>query len=124
MKFKSLNKVFSILLQIIGWLIVDAILLPVLLYIPFIQEFVKDVAVSQVSKDTGWDITVDKILLQFPLDLSVHDVAVIENNDTIIAAGNLTVGVKIAPLLSGEVVVNEISLDNAKYGMTSADCRW
>lgn len=121
MKFKSLNKVFSILLQIIGWLIVDAILLPVLLYIPFIQEFVKDVAVSQVSKATGWDITVDKILLQFPLDLSVHDVAVIENNDTIIAAGNLTVGVKIAPLFSGEVVVNEISLDNAKYGMTSAD---
>ena len=108
-------------MQIVGWLIVDAILLPVLLYIPFIQEFVKDIAVTQASKATGWDIAVDKIMLQFPLDLSIRNVAVVEGNDTIIAAGNLTVGVKIAPLFKGEVVVDNISLANAKYGMTSAD---
>lgn len=121
MKFKALNKVFTILLQIIGWLVVDAILLPVLLYIPFIQEFVKDIAVSQVAKSTGWNITVDKILLQFPLDLSVQNVAVVENNDTIIAAGHIVAGVKIAPLFNGKVVVDKVELDNAKYGMTSAD---
>ena len=61
------------------------VLLPMLLYIPFIQNYAKNIACEQVSEATGWDVSVDRLLLKFPLDLSVDGVLVLdEQRDTMI----------------------------------------
>lgn len=98
------------------------ILLPILLYIPPIQEFVKGIAISQVSKATGWDISIDRLLISFPLDINVDNVLVIDAaRDTMMAANKLNVDVKIAPLLRLKIAINRATLINGKYQMLSAD---
>lgn len=105
------------LVGIVGLLI----LVPCLLYVPFIQDTIKDIAVKQVSQATGWQVEVGMIRLQFPLRLRVDEVNVIDRGDTIISAGSLVTGVAMKPLFRGEVKVGGARLENAKYGMVSAD---
>ena len=73
-----------IVLKIAKWLgiVVAAVvalllLVPVALYVPFVQDFVKDIAVREASKATGYDISVERIRLRWPLRLSVDDAIVV-----------------------------------------------
>ncbi len=118
MKIKKIGK---ILLWMVVGLAGLVVVIPALLYVPFIQDAIKNVAVKQVAKATGWQVEVGMIRLQFPLDLRVDDVSVVENCDTIIAAGSLVTGVEVKPLLHGLVKVKGARLDDAIYRMTSAD---
>lgn len=98
------------------------LLIPALLYVPVIQDFVKDIAVKEVSKATGMDIAIDKLRLRWPLRLSVDGVSVVEApGDTMLTAGRMDVGVSILPLLKGEVNVNYARLDSAFYQMGNVD---
>ncbi|MGM9804462.1 MAG: translocation/assembly module TamB domain-containing protein [Muribaculaceae bacterium] len=98
------------------------LILPMTLYIPVVQRYVKDVACSKASDATGWDIAVDRILLKFPLDLSVDGVTVLtEQRDTMIYAGNLALDVKLLPLLRLDVKVGDALLSHAVYNMQSED---
>ena len=106
-----------IVVAIVGLLAV----VPALLYVPFIQDAIKDIASAQVSKATGWQVQVGAIRLQFPLKLRVDDVNVIDRGDTIIAAGSLVTGVQLKPLMHGIVKVADVRLEDAKYVMASAD---
>ncbi len=118
MKIKRIGK---ILLWIVGILVGILVLIPALLYVPFIQDAVKNIAITQVSQATGWQVEAGMVRLQFPLKLRVDDVNVVDCGDTIIAAGSLVTGVQFKPLLSGKVKVCGAKLENAKYGMMSAD---
>ncbi len=97
------------------------VLLPVLLYVPFVQDAIKGIAIEQVSKATGWQVEAGVIRLQFPLDLRVDDVNVVDDGDTIIGIGSLVTSVQLKPLLRGDVKVAGARLEDAIYGMTSAD---
>ncbi len=118
MKIKLIGE---ILLWTAVTLVGIVVLIPAMLYVPFIQDTIKDIAVTQVSKATGWQVQVGMIRLQFPLELRIDDVNIIDHGDTIISAVNLTTGVRLKPLLHGEVVMRGARLENTKYGMTSAD---
>ena len=98
------------------------VLLPMLLYIPFIQNYAKNIACEQVSEATGWDVSVDRLLLKFPLDLSVDGVLVLdEQRDTMISAENLLLDVKLLPLFKLDVEVEDAQLLRAQYRMVSED---
>ena len=98
------------------------VLLPMLLYIPFIQNYAKNIACEQVSEATGWDVSVERILLKFPLDLSVDGVLVLdEQRDTMILAENLLLDVKLLPLFKLDVEVEDAQLLRAQYRMVSED---
>ena len=52
-------------------LVLLIIAIPVLLYVPFVQDFAVKIATEQVSKSTGMKIEVGKLRLGFPLKLKV-----------------------------------------------------
>lgn len=98
------------------------VLLPLSLYIPFVQEFVKNIACEKASEATGWNITVDGLMLKFPLDVSVDGVLVLdEQADTMLYASNLMLDVKMLPLLKKKVTIETAQLSDAKYRMVSED---
>lgn len=120
---KSLGRrIFKWLCRIVGLLLLLVVLIPVLLYVPFVQDFVKDIAVKEASKATGMDIGVERLRLRWPLRLSVDGVKIIEaSGDTMLIARRLDLGVKILPLIKGDVDVNYAMLDSAFYQMGNAD---
>lgn len=113
-------------LRIVGWvlgiLLLLIVLLPFALYIPWVQNIVKDWACEWASKETGMDISVGRILIKWPLDVSVDDVLILdENRDTMLVAENFTASVQAKPLLDLTVAVDEAQLTKARYRMVTAD---
>ncbi|MEF9923508.1 MAG: hypothetical protein RR854_02910 [Muribaculaceae bacterium] len=116
------HKILRIAIKALGITVLVIFLLPALLYIPPIQNFVKNIATKQVSKATGWDISIDKLLISFPLDIKVDGVLVLDaKRDTMIVAQNFNANVKLIPLLNLNIAINNATLKNGKYRLLSAD---
>ena len=63
------------------------VLVPVLLYIPPIQDWAVGYATGKVSRSTGMDIQIERLRLSFPLRLKVDGVNVIHaGGDTMLTA--------------------------------------
>lgn len=91
------------------------LLLSVLLYIPAFQNYALNKATTYASQTTGMNISIDRIRLSFPLNLSVSGVQVFTSpSDTLLSLGNLVVSVKPLPLLRKEVVLSGAELRQAK----------
>ncbi|MDE6391451.1 MAG: hypothetical protein K2L26_08570, partial [Duncaniella sp.] len=109
-----------------GWLVAGLLILvllvPVLLYIPLVQDFAVGLAARKVSEATGMQISGGKLRLSYPLRLSVEDVEVIQaDRDTMLTASRASVRVELMPLLRKEIEVRDIALDTAFYQMGNAD---
>ena len=75
-----------------------------------------------MSEKTGAEVGVGNVALKFPLDLSLEEVKFIKPNDsldnvrdTIADVKTLVTDVKLWPLFSGVVVVDNIELNKAKF---------
>ncbi|MGN1263246.1 MAG: phage tail protein, partial [Prevotella sp.] len=97
------------------------VILTILIYIPPVQNLLVQRAASIASEQTGLDVSVGHISLAFPLDLSIKDVRITQNNDslpqvrdTIADIGRLIIDVQLCPLFDGKVVVEEMLLDDCK----------
>lgn len=112
--------------RIVGWslgaLLLLIVSLPLALYIPWVQNVVKEYACKRASQETGLDITIDRLLIKFPLDISVDGLLVIdEQRDTMVQAGNFTASIAVKPLFDLEVNVDEARLTNGLYRMVAED---
>ena len=106
----------------VGVLLLLIVLLPFSLYIPWVQNIAKDYACEWASEETGLDISIDRVLIKFPLDVSVDGLLVLdEQRDTMLSASNFTAGVAVLPLFRLNVEVDEASLADARYRMVSED---
>ena len=81
-------------------------MLAVSLYIPPIQNWAVKKAASVASEKTGMDISVERVRLQFPLDLRLEGFRMLRQNDslpqckdTIADIRSLVVDVQLWPLL-------------------------
>lgn len=103
------------------WIILTPIFLfttlMVLLYVPPVQNFIRKQATSIASDATGWDISVERIDLRFPLNLLVRGVQVVApadsaraQADTLLRLGSLNVSVQAMPLFKGRVEVDHVDL--------------
>lgn len=102
--------------------VILVLLVPVLLYIPPVQDWAVGFAAEKVNASTGMDVHVGRLRLTFPLRLKVDDVTVIEAaGDTMLTARSASVAVKMLPLLRGHVDVDGLSLDSAFYQLGNAD---
>lgn len=111
---RTLKTIFGVLLFIL--------LLPIMIYIPFIQDGLKDTACGFASEATGMTIRIDKFRLKFPLDVKFDGVLVLtEKGDTMIQARSLIADVKILPLLKMDAQINRVNLLDGKYNMVSED---
>lgn len=90
------------------------LLLCILLYIPPVQNFVKDKVVSYASEATGLDISVRRVSLSFPVDLVINDAVALDTvpGDTLFSLEKLKVDVRLMPLLRSQVEIDGISIDN------------
>lgn len=116
------HKIARGLLWTAASLVALVVFLPVALYIPAVQDFVKDIAVREASKATGMTIAVERLRLRWPLRLSVEGVSILQTPaDTMLTARRLDVGVRLFPLFQGDVDVCYARLDSAFYQMGNAD---
>jgi len=106
-----------------------AVLIPVmlflvsaaLLYAPPIQNWVAKKVTAIASEKTGMEITVGHVSLEWPLDLGIDDFQMLHQNDslpqvtdTIADVSHLTLDIRILPLFGKRVVINELSLQQAR----------
>lgn len=96
------------------------VILTVLLYLPPVQQWAVGKATAYASRETGMDISVGRIKLVFPLDLGVDDILVTQpsdslpqRRDTIADISRVVVDVRLWPLFSGNVVVDELEISRA-----------
>lgn len=92
-------------------------LLAAALYLPPVQQWAVNIASNNASKATGMDVTVERVRLAFPLDLSIEGVKVVKQDsvlpqkpDTVAYIRRAVVDVQLWPLLQSEVNVNTIEI--------------
>lgn len=111
-----------ITLKTLMWIVVVILLIPVLLYIPPVQTFVKNIACNMVNKSTGMKIDIERFRLKWPVDVSLAGVTVLEaSGDTMVFAKEVVADVKLLPLLKMDVDINRLQLVDGYYRMVSPD---
>ncbi|MDE5813311.1 MAG: AsmA family protein, partial [Muribaculaceae bacterium] len=109
-------------LKVLGCLLVVILLIPVLIYIPPVQDFAVKTATKIVADKTGMKIGIDKLRLKFPVDLSLSGVSVIEaSGDTMVLVREALVDVKLRPLLGLDFKIKRLRLRDGYYRMLSPD---
>lgn len=98
------------------------ILLPILVYIPFVQDIACKYAVKKINESTGMTISIDNLRLKFPLQVRLNGVGVIEaSGDTMATVGSLGLDVKPLPLLKGDIEIGSAEGNSIFYQMGTQD---
>jgi len=98
------------------------IAIPVLLYVPFVQDYAVRAATSQIEKSTGMKVGIERLRLAFPLKLDINGATVIQaNGDTMLTSSRLAINVKFLPLLKGQIEIGGAQLDKAFYQLGNND---
>lgn len=112
--------------NILKWLGI-AILTPILLigslfalfYFPPFQNWAVRRVAAYASEKTGMEISVAHVNLEFPLNLGIEGVKVIQQNDslpqvkdTVAYIGKAVVDIQLLPLMESEVVVNALEFNH------------
>lgn len=91
------------------------------LYLPPVQQWAVDVAGRSASEATGMDISVERVRLAFPLDISVEGVKAVrryyslpQQRDTIAYVKRAVVDVQLLPLFNSRVCANAMELVGMK----------
>lgn len=102
--------------------VVLIILLLVLIYLPPVQNMLVRKAAVIASEQTGMNVSVERVGLKFPLDLSVNGISVTQTNadypqltDTIADIDELVVNVRLLPLLRLCVEVDALEVTDARF---------
>ena len=107
-----MKKIFWWILIILLSPVLLFVVLTVLLYLPPVQNWAVDKVTAIASEKTGMDISVDRVNLSFPLDLSIDHFRVLQNPDTLADVERMVVDVQLLPLLDSKVVINELEVTN------------
>lgn len=95
------------------------VVISILLYVPFIQDPIKDRLTSYASNVSGLHISIDRLRLSFPLDLAVDGIKIVSPSDTLVEANKLVVDVGILKLFSGQFRIDGILLSKAKLNSSN-----
>lgn len=115
--------------RVLKWVIgvlVFILLLPVivvgLLYVPPLQNWAIGLVSKQVSKATGWDVTVGRFHLGLPLSVEVGDVlALSAEGDTIAFVSKLEADVSVFSIANGIIPISKTALEGAKVDFMTTD---
>ena len=111
---KTIKKLLKYAGRTVAALLLLVVLLVVAVYLPPVQNWLVKRAAAIASEQTGMDISVGHVSLKFPLDVALDDVRVVQRHDTIADIGRVVADVKLWPLLSNKVVVDDLELQRAK----------
>ena len=99
--------------------VIAILALPLLIYVPSVQRWLVRQATEIASEQTGMDITIEGVDLSSPLDLSLEGVLVKQEGDTLADIGRSVVDVQLLPLIDGNVVIDELSIQEARINTLS-----
>ena len=105
-----LKKILKYTFRTLLVILLVLMLVPALLYIPAVQDFVRGKAVGYASRTLGMDLSVERLRLSFPLRLSVDNTLLADKGDTLLSCGHLSLEVAVWPLLRKEVAVRSLEL--------------
>ena len=97
------------------------ILIPIALYIPFVQDFAKNIAIEKLTESTGMNISLDQLRLRFPLNLRLEGLSIVEHGDTMISARSARADIAMLPLFRKQVEVKDLQLTDAYYRLNTPD---
>lgn len=102
-------------------LILLFVILAALIYLPPVQNWAVKKVAAIASEKTGMEITVEHVCLKFPLDLDIEGFRALHQNDslpqvkdTIADVKEMVVDVRLLPLFRKKVIIDELSLSQAK----------
>ena len=98
------------------------LLLPLVLYIPAVQDFVCNQAVEWLNSSSDeLEFRVGSVRIDFPLKLRINDVAMLDKarGDTLVSVGRLTTALDDLPINQPYFVLNDFLLQDAKVHMDS-----
>ena len=104
--------------------VVAVLALPLLIYVPPIQNWLVQQVAEVASEKTGYDISVEHVDLSFPLDLGIDGVTVVQEGDTIADIRRAVVGIGLMPLLAGDIVVDELELQESRINTLDLISDW
>ena len=108
-----LKKTLRILLWCVGSIIVLLLLLIILIQVPSVQNFAKDKAISYLHKKIKTKVGLDHISIKFPKDVVLEGFYFEDQKkDTLLAGKRLVVDVDLFKLVSSELEINSVSLEN------------
>ena len=97
------------------------VILAALIYFPPVQNWAVKKVAAIASEKAGMQITIEHVNLEFPLDLGIEGFRALHPNDsvpnlqdTIADVRKLVVDVRLLPLLKKRVVIDELSMTEAK----------
>ena len=107
------RKILKYILKIFLYLFLVLLILPALLYIPSIQDFAKNKALVYASENFNIDLSIDRIRLSFPCNLTVNDAIAVSDGDTLLQCAELTAEVALLPLFKKDIVVKHFFFNRA-----------
>lgn len=110
-------------LRTLAVLLLVALLLPALLYVPAVQDLVRRKAAAYASQTLGMELSVARLRLAFPLRLTVEGTLLRDGADTLLRCGRLSLDAALWSLLRKEVVVDRFELRDlaARYADSLAE---
>lgn len=109
---KYSKKVLKILLWIIGSIIALFLLIILLLQIPYIQNKVKDKAVSYLEEKIGTEVEIDRIEIGLPKKVIVEGIYFEDQQgDTLLSGKKIAVDISLFKLLDNTVELNKVELE-------------
>ena len=108
-----LKKTLRILLWCVVTIIALLLLLIVLIQVPSIQNYAKDKAITYLHNKIKTKVSLDHISIKFPKDVVLEGFYFEDQKkDTLLAGKRLEVDVDLFKLVSSELEINSVSLEN------------
>jgi hypothetical protein len=108
-----LKKTLRVLLWCVGSIVALLLLVIILIQVPSVQNFVKDKAITYLHKKIKTKVTLDHISIKFPKDVVLEGFYFEDQKkDTLLAGKRLEIDVDLFKLVSSELEINSVSLEN------------
>jgi hypothetical protein len=114
-----LKKTLRIFLWCVASIVAILLLLIILIQVPAIQNFVKDKAVTYLQGKIKTTVALDHISIEFPKDVVLEGFYFEDQKkDTLLAGKRLEVDVDLFKLISSELEINSVSLENVNANIS------
>ena len=118
-KYTLLGWTWRTLLVVLLSPLVLLAVLSALLYVPPVQKWAVDHASGWLSEEMNMQVSVERVLLKCPLDLSMNWALAIQELDTVLDAEEWRLSVQFMPLFQGHVEIDDVHLNNTKLNTRS-----
>ncbi|RXM48615.1 translocation/assembly module TamB [Flavobacterium sp. YO12] len=114
-----IKKTLRVLLWCLVSVIILLLLLIVLIQVPSVQNYVKDKAVTYLQDKIKTKVSLDHISIKFPKDIVLEGFYFEDQKrDTLLAGKRLELDVDLFKIVSSELEINSVSLENVKANIS------